>query len=500
MSRVYRWCVLLCLCTASAVGAAAEPDRPLEETFETVLVDGSRVGSMHTTVHRHDNDGKQLRITATLDLTLRRYGSMVQLRREEGSVESPDGKLLAVFMRQGQVGGRQLVLTGVLEDGKLHVKIDGGRIERRLRWSDEVLGLRQQERLFAHKKPKPGDKLTFLRFEPTYNAVLTVRVEVKERESVDLLGTRKSLLRIEMTPDKLEATGISLRPARVVWWLDDDFVPLRRQTELEGLGTLLLVRSTRDKALAAGTGKLDIGTRSLIPLNRGIARPYDTRSVVYRVTVQREDDPTGLLVRDGHQEVRNVKGDSFELHVHPVRLESATGSVKAADEYLASCHFIDSDDARIKDLARRAVGDEKDPWKKAVRVERWVKGMMRTDNSAALVPASQIARSFRGDCRHHALLTAALCRAEGIPSRTAIGLLYVYRGGPALGFHMWTEVCIDGRWLGLDSTLGKAGVSGAHVKISNHSWTGTQSLTPLLPVSRVLGKLRISVEQADNSR
>jgi hypothetical protein len=500
MSRLSRCCLLLLLCAASAVRAADQPDTPLAETFDAVLVDGSRVGTLHTTVHRHDKDGKQLRTTATLDLSFRRYGSLVRLRREEGSVETPEGKLLAVFMRQGQAGGKQLVLTGVLEDDKLHVKIDGGRIERRLRWSDEVLGLGQQERFFAKKKPRTGDKYTFLRYEPTYNAILTVRAEVKERKTVDMLGTRKSLLRIDMTPDKLEAPGITLRPPKVIWWLDEDFVPVRRQTEMEGLGTLLLVRTTRDGARAGGSSTLDIGTRSLISLNRGIPRPYDTRSIVYRVTVRGEDDPAGLLIRDSHQEVRNVKGDTFELHVHPVGPDSRSGDARPAAEYLASCHFIDSDDARIKDLARRAAGDEKDPLKKAVRIERWVKGMMRTDNSAALVPASQVARSFRGDCRHHALLTAALCRAEGIPSRTAIGLLYVYKGGPVLGFHMWTEVCVDGRWLGLDSTLGKGHVSATHVKISDHSWSGAQSLTPLLPISRILGKLRISVDEVENRR
>jgi hypothetical protein len=494
MNAVNLWGLLSCLCFASPVWAGVDADRPMKEVFEAVLVDGSRVGTVRTTVHRHDKDGKQLRTTATLDLNLRRYGSLVRLRREEGSVESPEGKLLAVFMRQGQSGGKQLVLSGVLEEGKLHVKIDGGRIERRLRWSDEVLGLREQERLIARRRPKPGDKLTFLRFEPTYNAILTVHAEVKKRETVDVLGTRKSLLRMEMTPDKLEAPGITLRPPKVIWWLDDDFVPIRRQTELEGLGTLILVRTTRDTDFAKSATNFDIGARSLIPLNRGIARPYDTRSVLYRVTVRGEDDPSSVLVHDSHQEARNVKGDTFMLHVHPVRPESGSGDVKPTAEYLASCHFIDSEDAGIKVLARRAVGDEKDPWKKAVCIERWVKGIMRTDNSVGLVPASQVAQSFRGDCRHHALLTASLCRAQGIPSRTAIGLLYVYRGEPSLGFHMWTEVCINGRWLGLDSTLGKGGVSATHLKISDHSWTGTQSLTPLLPASRVLGKLRISVE------
>jgi transglutaminase-like putative cysteine protease len=500
--RISRWSIFLCLFAVVPGRAADKPAmKPIEEVFEVAVVDGSRVGHVVTTVHRHDKEGKQLRTTSTLELTLRRYGAIVRLRKEEGSVETPEGKLLAVFMRQGQAGGRQLVLTGIVEDEKLHVKIDNGRIERRLRWSAEVLGLRQQEQFFVRKKPNPGDKFTFLRFDPTYNAVVTLRIEVKERESVDVLGTRRSLLRIDMTPDKLEAPGVTIRPPKIVWWLDDKFVPIRKQTELEGLGALLLTRGTRDKALAAGTtGTLDVGTRSLVALNRGFPRPYDTRSVVYRVTVRGEDDPATVLVRDSHQEIRNVKGDTFELHVHPVQSDSAAGNIKPAGEYLASCHFIDNGDARIKELARKAAGGEKEEWKKALRIERWVKSMMRIDNSAALAPASEVAKTCRGDCRHHALLTAALCRAEGIPSRTAIGLLYVYKGGPVLGFHMWTEVCIDGRWLGLDSTLGKGGVSAVHVKVSDHSWTGTESLTPLLPVSRILGKLRVEVLSAGGSR
>jgi hypothetical protein len=58
---------------------------------------------------------------------------------------------------------------------------------------------------------------------------------------------------------------------------------------------------------------------------------------------------------------------------------------------------------------------------------------------------------------------------------------------------MWAEVLIDGRWLGIDSTLGKGGVSATHVKVTQHSWHETQSLTPLLPVSGVAGKMKAEV-------
>jgi transglutaminase-like putative cysteine protease len=124
---------------------------------------------------------------------------------------------------------------------------------------------------------------------------------------------------------------------------------------------------------------------------------------------------------------------------------------------------------------------------------------MRIDNAAPLAPAGEVARSPRGDCRHYALLTAALCRAQDIPARTAIGLIYVERRGqpPAMGFHMWTEVWADGRWLGLDATLGRGGIGAAHIKVSEHSWHDVRSLTPLLPVLRVLGKLNVEVVRVE---
>src|SRR4029077_17623547 len=104
------------------------------------------------------------------------------------------------------------------------------------------------------------------------------------------------------------------------------------------------------------------------------------------------------------------------------------------------------------------------------------------DQTSPMVPAGQAARDLSGDCRNHALLLAALCRAEGIPARIAIGLLYVDKAKqPQMGFHMWTEVYLDGQWLGLDAILGKAGVAASHIKIADHSWRDVQSEIALVP-------------------
>jgi hypothetical protein len=327
--------------------------------------------------------------------------------------------------------------------------------------------------------------------------VITLRVVVCKLEEVSLPGGPRKLLRVNMTADRIAVPGHSVQPPGAVWWLDDDFVAVRKQFDLEGLGAVVLTRATRTMAQTQLPAResVDIGLKALVPLNRALPRPYDTRSVVYRITLRGDPDPGTALAQDTHQDVRAVSGQSFELHVHPPRLASPRpGTAAAPPEFLASCHYIDCDDARVQTLARRAVGDETDPWRKARRIERWVKQTMRVDNAAAFVPASVTAHDLRGDCRHYAFLTTALCRAQGLPSRPAVGLLYVEKGGqPQLGFHMWTEVWINGQWLGLDATLGRGSVSAAHLKITDHSWQDALSLTPLLPVSRVLGKIHVDV-------
>jgi hypothetical protein len=489
----------------SALPAADAPkspepaDKPVEEVWESALVDGVKVGSYHTTVQALDGDGgKRLRATVEMDLTFKRNNATVQLHVESGDEETPDGAVVAVFMRQNQGGGRQLVLSGALEDGRMHVTIDGGRIDRRLRWSDEVVGVHRLRGLFAEKKPNPGDRFAVLTYQPTVNALVPVNVAVKDPEDVPLPGGKKALLRVELTPEKIEGSGLSVQLPGEVWWLDGDFTPARRQVELEGLGAVVLTRTTHDDAKAAGGGRaIDLNQRSLIPLNRTISRPHATRAAVYRITLRDDPEPQTAFVSDDHQEATNVgKDGTFELHVHPVRLsDRRPDTPEAAAEYLESSHFIDCDDGRVKESARKAVGDETDRWKKAQRVERWVKQNLRPDSAAAFGPASQAARELRGDCRHAALLTAAMCRAEGVPARTAVGLVYVEKGGqkPYLGFHLWTEVYVEGRWLGLDGTLGLGGIGAAHLKAGDSSWHGVESLTPLAPVSRILGKAAVEV-------
>jgi transglutaminase-like putative cysteine protease len=240
----------------------------------------------------------------------------------------------------------------------------------------------------------------------------------------------------------------------------------------------------------------DFGLNSRIRLNKPIENSYQAREVVYRITVKDDDDPATTFARDKRQSVENVNGNTFDLRVRAIR-EPAEGesSGKAEEGFLKSSYFLDSGNEKVREQAAQIVGDETDPWRKAQRIEKWVYEHMRVNTEVNFAPASQVLRDLQGDCRQHAMLAAALCRAAGVPARTAVGLVYDNDSklGPGLAFHMWTEVLIKGQWLMLDAVLGHGNVGAAHLKIADHSWQDIQTLAPLLPVTRVTGKVRIDV-------
>src|SRR5262249_25583668 len=153
----------------------------------------------------------------------------------------------------------------------------------------------------------------------------------------------------------------------------ETLVPVRSEVDMPGLGKLLLVRTTESVARApagSGSATLDIGITQLIRTNQRIAHPYETESAVYRITVKGDAEAATTFAQDERQSVRNVKGDTFELVVRARRQPAGKAPAKPVGaEFLESNYFITCGDARVQDLARKAVGAEPDGWQKALKIE-----------------------------------------------------------------------------------------------------------------------------------
>jgi Transglutaminase-like superfamily len=212
--------------------------------------------------------------------------------------------------------------------------------------------------------------------------------------------------------------------------------------------------------------------------------------------VPRDDEPETVFANERRQQLENLdaKSRSFELHVAARRGPEKTlpADTEPGEEFIESNYFINWNNDLVKGHAARATDGlpaRASAWEKAVAVEKWVKANMKAfEFTQAMATADNVARTLSGDCTEYAMLAAAMCRSIGVPSRTALGLVYAESGGKQyLAYHMWFEVYAEGQWCPLDATLGMGGVGPGHVKITDHSWHDEKSFAPLLPVLRVLG-------------
>jgi hypothetical protein len=114
--------------------------------------------------------------------------------------------------------------------------------------------------------------------------------------------------------------------------------------------------------------------------------------------------------------------------------------------------------------------------------------MKQVEFSQAMASCSKVAEELKGDCTEHAMLACGMCRSLGIPSKTALGLVYFERrdGVAILAYHMWLEVWADGQWLALDPIQGLGSVGPGHIKINESHWDGEKGITPILPVLTML--------------
>lgn len=481
--------------------AVAPAGTTVRDLWDAAYLDGHRAGYVHLKVEQipGPKGEKILRAAQEMNISVRRGPDIARIPVLTGTDELPDGTVVGVFMIQGLGQNVKQELRGRVEGNQLVVSATGpqANYQKRIPWDPHVVSALGEQDLLRRRNPppKPGDKFDYKTYNPIVNAVVTIHVEVENFEDVALQSPtgvqRVRLLRVAMTPEEIQGV---LLPSQIVWY-DDQFEVRKSLANLVGVGFLTTERTTEVLARQPIAPHLlpDIMDRQAIKLRQRIPNAHRESLLRYRIALN-DRDPGKTFANDPpRQTVSDVADKSFVLTVQAVRQPPAVvpaGVAAPGPEYSSSNYFITSDDPKVKAQASAAVGSETDPWKKAQRIEAWVHRNMKVQNfTEAMAPAFQVAESLSGDCTEYAMLTAAMCRAAGVPSRTAIGLVYVDpppARPPFFGFHMWTEVWVNGAWIGLDATLGQGSVGPAHLKIADHSWDKTRSMTPLLPLMRVM--------------
>ncbi len=454
---------------ADALLADPSTEVQLGDEWMGLYFKGRRAGLLHLSKRARPEGGYLFDLRTKVRLLA--FNSNASLDTEVQAALDP--KLtLERFTFRVDAGPASLSGSGTVEGKtvRMSIRTGGERIDRTLELPEPPVLKTNLGPLLSRKALKPGEKFSYEAFDPLTQANQTIEVEVVGPDEVIALGQAVPVTHVRQRIGMLALDG----------WMNQRGEMIRQEL---GMG-LVALRETEEEArwglaqAASGDARADLVSATMIEVPGLPADLEGTRALSLRlggldVSVMKLDDRRQKLDRDVLTIVREEVGAGLPI---PVK-DAPDGSLKAES-------LVQSDHPRMRDAARRVVGDAADTVEAAQRLRRWIHDELEQKAVVGVPSALETLNKRVGDCNEHATLFAALARAAGVPARIAVGLAY-QRG--RFGYHAWNEVLTADGWLSVDPTWDQLPADVGHLRIVSG---GLERQVELL---QVMGRLELSV-------
>ncbi|MFH7320435.1 transglutaminase family protein [Desulfurivibrio sp. D14AmB] len=328
--------------------------------------------------------------------------------------------------------------------------------------------------LLGHQ-PEVGSRVRVNYFDPVSLAGNERILEYRGRDRVLIANRIHNLHHFHETVSGmriniwLDETGRVIKeesPAGFVFLAEPEF----RATDIPGAGPEIL-------------------TTVAVPLSGRLPDDLTRRpALTYHLLLDEEAPPDLLTTLDltggpQHLEENRLTIQRQQLPPPPAIacLPAQNGTITEA---LAATPHVQSDDPHLAALAREIAGGATDDLERLRRLADWVYENIDKRPVLGIPDALSVMADRVGDCNEHAVLLAALARSQGLPTRIAAGLLF--QEGIFL-YHAWNEVCLDGRWLGIDATINQFPTGLTHIRLI------TGETKEMARLGAILGRLSLAV-------
>jgi len=461
-ARYFIWCIV-------ALAVLGRTNVPAETRYYAVFVEGKKVGH---SIQSRVVTGRKVTTTERVSITVSRANVPVTVNMSETSIETTKGEPLG-FESVQDLGLMAIKVVGKVTGGtKVDVTFSsmGGGRKQELEWPGGAV-MAEGLRLLAMKKGLvEGTQYTARIFSPSLLQALPAVVRIGPKEQVDLLGRVVQLTKVT-TEFEMPGAGRMV----TVSYVDDELQPQKMIMPLAGM-TVEMVACARQVAFS-DNDVLELIDRMFVPSPKPLQNLASADSITYYIRPVAGANSLNIPSTD-NQTVRHGRQGTIIVTVRPVAPPAGAkipyrGKDEKILEALKPSRFLQSDRKEIISLARRAVGRTTDAAEAAEKIESFVAGyIVNKGLSVGYASAAEVAASRQGDCSEFAVLTAAMCRAVGIPARVVVGVAYVkeFAGRRDLfGGHAWVEVYIGGKWVGLDAAFrnsGRGGYDAGHIALA----------------------------------
>ncbi len=479
----------------SAVGWA-QPAASETEYF-AIFMEGKKVGYA---IHTRQATEKKVTTTEKVNMTMSRVGVPVTITTTETGIETIDGRPLAFEVVQDFSMMTMKIAGTVNEQGTVDVTITSMGAEQKstLEWPKGAVMAEALRLLTLKKGLKEGLSYTVKIFSPTIMQALDAQIRIGPKRNVDLLG-RVVALREVTTTMTMPMTGEIVTTS----YVDDE---LRQQKTVMPMMGMQIEMVACAKEFALGKNDvLELINKMFVASPVPLEKVGSAKSITYHLSPTA--DANSLTIPSGdNQSVRPGKAGGLIVTVEPVAAPAGAGfPYKGKDKTILEAmqpnRFLQSDNKQIIKLARRAIGGTKDAAGAIKKIEAFVGDYIENKSlSVGYASAAEVAASRQGDCTEHAVLTAAMCRAVGIPAQVVTGVAYIedFAGLQGFGGHAWVQAYVGGdpagrepgKWVGLDAAFKSAGLGGydaGHIALA----VGNGNIEDFFSLVNILGRFKI---------
>jgi hypothetical protein len=435
-----------------------------ETEYYAVLMEGHKIGHA---VHVRDVQSGRVTTTEEVSMVIGRGDTSMAVRTVETCIETADGEPIGFAYTQDFSGMSQKMTGKVNELGKLEVAIMAAGMSQQqvIDWPSGAVMAEGMRLLELKKGLAEGVTYEAAIFSPALLSAVEAKVHVGPTANIDLFGRVLTLteVNVSMQMQGTMFTSVSYVDSR-----------LRAQKTVMPMMGMNLELIACDEAFALSDNDVvDFLAKLLVQSPVALKDVGAKESLTYHLV------PTGgtqlSIPSTDNQAVRKAKEGKVIITVKPSQAPAGVkfpykGTEPEVLEALKPTQYLQSDDKEVMALARKAVGETKDAAQAVHKIGNFVNEYISEKNlSVGYGSAAEVAVSRQGDCTEHAVLTAAMCRAVGIPARVVCGLVYVedFDGRKnVFGGHAWAEAYVGGKWIGLDATRAPNGFGAGHITMA----------------------------------
>lgn len=491
-TRIAFAALLFALIAPAALAEESALEKELQPLFKTkwfgVYTNGNqKCGYAKSTFEKKDIDGKAYYVNQMeIKLKINLLGKVQNLEVEECRSYNDKGILVATrTITTTTMDGRVIMATkmdGKYEGTKLTLKTEsaGGVTNEVFEVQEENLDeMLAPTRLL--KAGKVGESVEIKTFQAMVKKTLVLKITL-DRFEERLIGGVKT--KVAVTKSSMNGNEMST-----------DYTTEAGELIETSFAKMFKMRVEDEKTARDITATFDAIRASVIPVEKKLGDPRKVTLLKLRmVGIEKVD----ILVDDNRQKYME-KGPGAEtdqivmLRATPKPTDTPALPVKTDDpevaKWLKSTGTMQSDAPELIAKAKEIVGDTKDSFEAACKIQEWVFRNVQKVGVAAMPNSLEVLKTMKGDCTEHSTLFVGLCRAAGIPARQIVGIGYAPEFG-GFGYHAWAEVWV-GKWVAMDPTWGENLVDATHLKF------GLGEDESMLSISQLMGSLQIEVMEVN---